>query len=216
MLEFSFHALKQRFVLFRRNPVFLQQKFFKTRNGIAFAPVLKNRLGHIPRGIVDGMSFHAHHLRLDERRPLAAPRSLACFESGVINLASISAVDDNSLHAIPDGAFRQVFHRELQLGWRGIGPEIVFHDQHQPQFLHGGKIDALISDAGRLSHRRCKSSPRYRAPVDARPAPLPPSLGSNLRAWKLAPPRFASRDRQSAKMNPCPWWGNLPSPCTAS
>src|SRR6516162_823928 len=96
------------------------------------------------------MSFHAHHLRFDERWAPAQPRSLASLVRSVIHLAGVGAVNDDAWNSIANGTFRQVFHAELHVARSGISPQIVLDDQHQAELLYCCEVQALIRDAGRL------------------------------------------------------------------
>ncbi len=100
---------------------------------------------------MDGVAFHAHHFGFDQGWTFAAARSLTGFVTGVVDLASVGAVDDHAGDSIGNGAFRQVFDAELHVGGGGVSPEIVFDNQHQAKILDGGKVQAFVGYARGLS-----------------------------------------------------------------
>src|SRR5947209_3576130 len=97
------------------------------------------------------MALHAHHLGLDHGGAFATVGALHRFISSVVNLAGIGAIDDHRGHAIADSAVGQVFYVYLVFRGGGVGPQIAFNDEHQPEFADRSKIDALIAHAGGLA-----------------------------------------------------------------
>ena len=107
--------------------------------------------GNVRGGVVDGVAFHAHHLGFDQGGAFAAVGALDGFVGGVVDLAGVGAVDDDAGDAVSDGAFGEVFAAVLHVGRRGVGPEIVFDEEHEAEILHGGEVDAFVGDAGGLA-----------------------------------------------------------------
>ena len=99
------HVGDQLFIFFLRQPLLhIQQIFLEPGNGVALAPVLEQRLGDVLGGVVDGVSFHAHHLGFDEGGAFAAAGALAAFVGGIVDLAGISPVHDHAGNAVGNGA----------------------------------------------------------------------------------------------------------------
>ena len=71
--------------------------------------------------------------------------------TGVIYLAGIGAIDDHARNAICDGAFGEIFDSELHVRGSGVGPQIIFDQQHESEVLHGCEVQALVGYAGGLS-----------------------------------------------------------------
>src|ERR1017187_9758574 len=66
-LQFAFPALNELVVVLNREPpLYVDQVVLEARDGIALAPIVEELGWHVLRGIVDGVSLHAHHLGLDE------------------------------------------------------------------------------------------------------------------------------------------------------
>src|SRR5208282_3134490 len=142
--ELPLDAGNQFFVFCVGQPLFLvHQIIFQPGNRIAPLPILKQRLWNVLRRIVNGVSFHAHHFRFDQRRTSAAPRPFAGFVAGVVDLASVSAIDDHAGDAVGDGALGQILDAKLHVGGRGISPKIVLDDQDQAEILDGCEIQAF-------------------------------------------------------------------------
>src|SRR5437588_9952402 len=121
----------QLLILFRRQPLLTEQIIFKSANRIAFSPIVEKRFRHVVGGVVDGMAFHAHHLGLYERGAFSAAGAFAGFMGGVVDLASVGAVDDYSGNSVSNGALGEIFYWKLHLGRSGIGPKIIFDYEHQ-------------------------------------------------------------------------------------
>src|ERR1022692_4252367 len=122
--DYLFYFRDQRFILFWRQPLlFFHQVILEARDGVALLPEVEHRLGHVADGIV----------------------------SGVVNLAGVGAVDDDAGDAVSDGAFGKVFAAVLHFRRRRVGPEIALDEEHETEILHGGEVDAFVSDASGLA-----------------------------------------------------------------
>src|SRR5437016_2940909 len=148
-LKLTVYIGNQLFIFCACQPLLhIYQIIFAPGNRIALAPILKQRLGDVVGGIVDGMALHAHHLGFDQRGTLAAPGALTGFMGGVVNLAGVGAINDYAGDAVGNGALREIFHAKLHVGGRGVSPEIVFDEEYQAEILHRREVYALISHAG--------------------------------------------------------------------
>ena len=151
-LQLAFDIFDQFAVLVRSQPVLhVDQIILEAGDGIAGTPVLEQLRRDVMRGVVNGVAFHAHHLGFDQRGAFAATGALAGLVGGVVDLAGVGAVDDDAGNSVRDGPLGEVFHAELHVAGSGVAPEIVLDDQNQPELLHGGKVEALVSDAGGLA-----------------------------------------------------------------
>ena len=45
----------------------------------------------------------------------------------------------------------EVFDQELSVGRSGVGPDVIFDDQHKTEFLDGGEVETFVSNAGGLA-----------------------------------------------------------------
>ncbi len=93
---------------------------------------------------MNGVALHAHHLRLDQGWPFAAPCPFACLVASVIYLAGIGAVDDDAGNTIGDCALGEVLHAELHVRRSGVCPQIIFDQQHESEVLHCSKVQPLV------------------------------------------------------------------------
>src|SRR4029079_10763387 len=98
----------------------------------------------------------------------ASTRPLAGLVRRVVNLARIGAVDDNARNAVSDGSLGKVLHAKLHVRRRGVSPKIVFDDQHDTEFLHGSKVQALVCNARRLAAIANVSESGNVAPLQSR------------------------------------------------
>src|SRR5213594_4545798 len=151
-LKLTVYTGNQLFIFFASQPLLdAHQVIFEPGNRIALAPILKQRLGDVVGGVVDGMAFHAHHLGFDQRGTLAAPGALTGFMGGVVNLVGVGAINDYAGDAVGNGALREIFYAKLHVGGRGVSPEIVFDEKYQAEVLNGGEIQAFIRDSSGLA-----------------------------------------------------------------
>ena len=84
----------------------------------------------------------------DEDRAFTIAGSVDRFFGGPVHRDYIVAVHHVTGDSIGLGAIGQIFQRHLPLHRRRIGPLIIFQHQHKGSFLHGGKIQAFMKDAG--------------------------------------------------------------------
>src|ERR1035438_7938908 len=92
-LQFALHLFNQLVVVLSREPaLYVYQIVLEARDGIALAPIVEELGWHVLRGIVDGVSLHAHHLGLDQGRAFAAMGAFARLIGCVVNLAGIGAI----------------------------------------------------------------------------------------------------------------------------
>src|ERR1039457_3815851 len=168
-LQFALHVLNQLVVVLSREPtLYVDQATLEARDGIALAPVIEQFGRHVLRGIVDGVSLHAHHLSLNEGRALAAMGALARLIGCVVDLAGIGAIHNHSWNPIRNGPLRQVIHAKLHIAGSGIAPQVVLDHKHQAQLLHSREVQALVGDSGGLPTIADVSEARHILALQAR------------------------------------------------
>src|SRR5580692_3839307 len=147
-----FYFFDERLIPFRSESLFsFPQIISEARNRVTFFPEVEHFFWHISGGIVDSVTFHAHHFGFDHGWAFAAVGAFDGFAGGVVDLAGVGAIDDYAGDAVSDGAFGEVFAAILHVGRGGVGPEIALDEEHKPKILHGGEVDAFVGDAGGLA-----------------------------------------------------------------
>src|SRR5918911_1100027 len=116
----------------------------EARQRVAPAPVL-DLLGRLvaPRVVRGGVRADAVRQRLDQCRPLAAPRAFDRPVAGGVHGQRVVAVDQHAGHAV-----RQAFLRQrLAPGQAGArhadGPVVVLDEQHRLRVEHASEVERL-------------------------------------------------------------------------
>jgi len=126
---------------------FAGEEFFEESDGIPLFPVSALVLRNVFGRIVLRVATAAESFGFDKDGPFAGTGAFdRLFGSGV-HRDDIVAIDDVARDAIGFGAVSEIFEGHLAAHRRGIGPQIIFEDQHERGFLRRGQIQAFMENA---------------------------------------------------------------------